>query len=249
MEVEFLDDGELPLGTLSLRQCSAMLALENADIEPHEDPKAIEALWDVPPHALGLRDFPRGKLSRARDEIESALCRDIDADRLVARQVRRTIGGALSVTETLLDFDALAGWARTYGFELGDTLDAYMEGEGDAAVAALEAIKATRERLVDAKSVAEARKRASLMSEDEVVALFMENQRLKSEKGIETERPLNPRERNNFLRIIRALDVMAKLPQRGCSTSILTQLQEMGFDGPREDKVRAVIDEARKLDP
>lgn len=62
------------------------------------------------------------------------------------------------------------------------------------------------------------------------------------------ERPLGERERVTLLRIIRALDVMAELPERGPTTSILTQLQQLGFSSPAEDTIRKTITAARELE-
>lgn len=62
-------------------------------------------------------------------------------------------------------------------------------------------------------------------------------------------KPLDPRERTSLLRIIRALDVMAELPDRGAATSIETQLQILGFDGPKDSAIRSAIEAARALEP
>lgn len=64
----------------------------------------------------------------------------------------------------------------------------------------------------------------------------------------EQSKPMGPKERNNLLRIIRALDVMGKLPDRGPAASILKQLQELGFSGPGEDTIRKAINAARELE-
>ena len=61
--------------------------------------------------------------------------------------------------------------------------------------------------------------------------------------------PLSSRERGNLLRVIRALDSMAKLPSRGAAPSIEKQLQELGFTSPKESTIRGIIDEARRLNP
>lgn len=63
------------------------------------------------------------------------------------------------------------------------------------------------------------------------------------------QKPLEERERASLLRIIRALDVMAKLPQRGAATSIEAQLQKLGFSKPSEATIRKVIEQARALEP
>jgi len=63
------------------------------------------------------------------------------------------------------------------------------------------------------------------------------------------DKPLDARERTTLLRVIRALDAMAELPERGAPSSIEKQLQVLGFDGPKDSAIRAAIDEARKLEP
>lgn len=62
-----------------------------------------------------------------------------------------------------------------------------------------------------------------------------------------TGNELQPREKNNLLRIIRALDAIAQLPERGAASSIQKQLELLGFDAPSETTIRNVIAEARKL--
>jgi hypothetical protein len=64
-----------------------------------------------------------------------------------------------------------------------------------------------------------------------------------------TERPLDVRERNTLLRIIRALEAMAKLPARGATSPVEMQLQTMGFSNPKEATIRKVLEEARALEP
>lgn len=59
---------------------------------------------------------------------------------------------------------------------------------------------------------------------------------------------LDPRERTSLLRIIRALDVMAKLPKAAAS-SIEAQLHAIGFNGPGDTTIRNVIEQARALEP
>lgn len=58
----------------------------------------------------------------------------------------------------------------------------------------------------------------------------------------------DPRSRKSMLRIIRSLDVMAKLPDRGAATSIEAQLQRLGFTSPREAAIRETIENARALE-
>lgn len=62
------------------------------------------------------------------------------------------------------------------------------------------------------------------------------------------DEPLDPRERTTLLRIIRALAIMAKLPERGATGSIEKQLQELGFTGPKDAAIRKVLSDARMLE-
>ena len=63
------------------------------------------------------------------------------------------------------------------------------------------------------------------------------------------EKPLDVRERTSLLRIIRALDAMAKLPVRGWAGSVERQLEQLGFDGPRDATIRQVVEAARAMEP
>ncbi len=65
----------------------------------------------------------------------------------------------------------------------------------------------------------------------------------------DADKPLDARERISLLRIIRALDVMAKLPDRGAAPCIEMQLQQLGFNSPRDSAIRSAIHEARALEP
>lgn len=67
--------------------------------------------------------------------------------------------------------------------------------------------------------------------------------------GCSDDRPLDPRERTTFQRIIRALIKMANLPDRGAAASVVMQLQAMGFTGPAENTIRTALDQARGLEP
>jgi hypothetical protein len=67
--------------------------------------------------------------------------------------------------------------------------------------------------------------------------------------GKTPDKPLDERERGSLLRIIRALDVMAKLPERGAAPSVEAQLQSLGFSRPGDSTIRKVIEQARALEP
>lgn len=61
------------------------------------------------------------------------------------------------------------------------------------------------------------------------------------------EKPLADRERTSLLVIIRALSVMAKADGRGAATAVEKQLQELGFDSPKEKTIRELLKEAGEL--
>jgi hypothetical protein len=65
----------------------------------------------------------------------------------------------------------------------------------------------------------------------------------------EPDKPLDERERASALRIIRALDVMAKLPERGAATSIEAQLRLLGFNRTLDSTIRKFLKAARALEP
>lgn len=67
--------------------------------------------------------------------------------------------------------------------------------------------------------------------------------------AIENEKPIDRRERANLLRVIRALSVMAKLPERGATSAIAKQLDELGLLKPQEATIRKFIEEARAIEP
>lgn len=60
---------------------------------------------------------------------------------------------------------------------------------------------------------------------------------------------LDPRSRNSYLRIIRALLEMQGVKKRGASTPIEQQLQTLGFSGPKEATVRDILEKALTLEP
>ncbi len=62
-------------------------------------------------------------------------------------------------------------------------------------------------------------------------------------------KPLNPKREKTLLRIIRALDALAELPERGAAKEVVAKLQGLGFRSPDDDTIRDVIGEARKLEP
>lgn len=63
------------------------------------------------------------------------------------------------------------------------------------------------------------------------------------------DKSLNPKREKTLLRIIRALDALAELPERGAAKEVVAKLQGLGFSGPDDDTVREVINEARNLEP
>jgi hypothetical protein len=72
----------------------------------------------------------------------------------------------------------------------------------------------------------------------------------KAAPASDLDKPLDTRERTTLLRIIRALDVMASLPNRGAASSVQKQLEEIGFtSGPGNTTIRKTLEQARALDP
>lgn len=61
-------------------------------------------------------------------------------------------------------------------------------------------------------------------------------------------KPLNPKREKTLLRIIRALDGLAELPERGAAKEVVAKLQGLGFNSPDDDTVRDVLNEARNLE-
>ena len=62
------------------------------------------------------------------------------------------------------------------------------------------------------------------------------------------EKPLFPKREKTLLRIIRALDALAELPERGAATEVVAKLQGLMFQSPGDDTVRDVIAQARNLE-
>ncbi|MBU8978167.1 hypothetical protein JI752_018625 [Lysobacter sp. MMG2] len=58
---------------------------------------------------------------------------------------------------------------------------------------------------------------------------------------------LDARREKSLLRVIRALDVMARLPKRGAAAAIEAQIQALGFVGPNDETIRKILEEARGL--
>lgn len=80
---------------------------------------------------------------------------------------------------------------------------------------------------------------------DAMDRIFPDPEQFEGEPKADSNRPPRDDVRTNYLRVIRALHLMAKLQDRGATTSVLHQLQELGFDSPKEDTVRKILDEAR----
>ena len=62
-------------------------------------------------------------------------------------------------------------------------------------------------------------------------------------------KPLNSKREKTLLRIIRALDALAELPERGAAQQVAAKLQGLGFRSPNDDAIHGVIKQARSLEP
>lgn len=60
---------------------------------------------------------------------------------------------------------------------------------------------------------------------------------------------MTPKREKTLLRIIRALDALAELPERGAVNEVLAKLQGLGFESPGDDTIRDVLKAARALEP
>lgn len=67
---------------------------------------------------------------------------------------------------------------------------------------------------------------------------------------VKKERPLQTRERNNLLRVVRALCKEAKidLDKKGVSAVLEAVVTTAGFDGPKERALRDIVKQAREVD-
>ena len=70
----------------------------------------------------------------------------------------------------------------------------------------------------------------------------------KATTAMDLDKPLDARERTTLMRIIRALEVMASLPNRGAASSVQKQLEEIGFTSPGNATIRRTLEQARALD-
>ena len=66
--------------------------------------------------------------------------------------------------------------------------------------------------------------------------------------GPDVYKPLFPKREKTLLRIIRALDALAELPERGAAAEVVAKLQGLQFQSPGDDTVREVIAQARSLE-
>lgn len=71
-----------------------------------------------------------------------------------------------------------------------------------------------------------------------------------SNASMAQDTPLRTRERNNLLRIIRALDAMnpKPLPQTGYAESLRATMDQLGLSSVSDDTIRKAIEDARALD-
>lgn len=81
------------------------------------------------------------------------------------------------------------------------------------------------------------------------IYLSMSNARTQDGVAKVGEKTLSTKERSTWLRIIDALAVIAKIPDRGGAISVEKQIQELGYDGPIDDTIRGILSEARLQRP
>ena len=71
---------------------------------------------------------------------------------------------------------------------------------------------------------------------------------LNTASGPDGNKPLFPKREKTLLRIIRALDALAELPDRGAAAEVVAKLQGLQFQSPGDDTVRDVLAQARNLE-
>lgn len=268
MEIEFLlGERALPIQTVSVRLAATIFTYElgrwneieftYAEIEPFMSSESGPGGRGVTlrTHAwefVSLAGNPR----RARDAIESLICKDIDSGRLPALQVRRDLNGTLVATDTLIDIGKMLEWGDTYEMLPGDWWQEYQEAEGEIANRALSAIQEGREQLQNARAFEERKARARALDEDQILDILRENERLRAitsaeGKAVKHIRPLRSDARETYLKIIRALLELAGIGAHGATSRIFAKLKALGFDvdPSKPDAVEKLLKAARELIP
>ena len=72
--------------------------------------------------------------------------------------------------------------------------------------------------------------------------------RASPESNANDGKEMKTRERNNLLRVIRALAEMNQIPTKGYAESIRTKLETLGLSAPSDDTIRKAIEDSRALD-
>jgi hypothetical protein len=251
-----LHDLGLPLFVITVRLAATILAYElgawegqdftDAEIDFFLDENHQETI-----HTPGWQNLELfGNVKRARDSIEASICRSINAGRLKPRKSRRDLAGNLIAADTTIDIGDADEWAQEHGLSPDNWFDEYLTSEVELLSDVGSYLQDRREALRNGLTFKSVLARAAELDKQEVVTLLIENERLKKVHKVgEADRPLEPRQRQSMLRIIRALDILAKLPARAASTSVERQLRLLGFSKPGDAAIRSVIEQARALEP
>lgn len=257
---------ELPLfgiGHLNVRQAAELATIDrwySGEIERVSEPED----WDGEPSAPWLRE----KLAPEIDVMEAQLLSSVAGGKLKPAKLAFDFDDHVISADTWIDYEDLHQWLQERGYQMGDIGAGWIDeqsgvlGSAEDAVRFLQVAAAEGKRLrADLEMQGLSAKLGTLDEADPVAlstavrALVVENAGLR--KTLESrsaplpeEKPLAPRERGSLLRVIRALDVMAKLPERGAAVGLLHQLEQLGFtSGPGDTTIRKTLEQARALEP
>lgn len=199
--------------------------------------------------------------------LERRLSASIQAGKLVAAKVCRDFDDGICADETWIDYVELSKWFELREHHLGDLANDWIDGQRLILNRAERDVHALQIAMSDGSWRCDFEIQAILTETGEVdesdaktlagavKALKVENADLRRRLAESAARP--PQERfvgarasGTMLRIIRALDVLANLPERGAAPSVQRQLEELGFtDGPGDTTIRNALNAARAMEP
>lgn len=193
-------------------------------------------------------------VKEAQKAYEASLVRAIEAGKLKPRRERFTsIGDTLDTDRTLLDLDGLQAWRLARGLRHSATIIAVQNEERLAHLAAMDAIKATRNRAtVDPLAQIETANLAASMGIAEIAGLLREVKHLKAKQATdadtirELKRELRARPEPENLRtsalllIGRLKEIYIEGGRNRNQTSLVTELLE------GDKKVRGLLDTTLK---
>ena len=217
-------EDEIPLFRISIRTASRLIADSlsewNGDDISEEDHESFQRtdvehesdyIW---PHEFKHAE-PAGKMKAACEGIEVALVNAVNQGHIVPREVRRTLAGIVKPDETELDIHDVSNWCETVGINPSESFYQYIEDEEKIAGNVFQQVADERFELENRKALTESSKATSLLSQDEISKVLIENLRFREghfrPEFQSREKLLTNRERRTLLTIIAALAKAAKI--------------------------------------